>query len=223
MKKFLKKTNRGIILSAICLVILVIYVSVDYITFSTQKDTIRQTTENYINDVLKTNSESVDLNKHRELITDILNNYWTDKHYSSSGSTISGMKATLDSTLDADNSLFDIKDASGSVQSIKISKAGPKIASANIKYTVDIVGKETSTVFTPGTICTLSDYNNDYYDDGSEDSQDSNNASTNDYYKVNCTCEGTIYYTYESGKWKISTWDSYVTDSNCTKLDDKED
>lgn len=52
-------TNRGIILSAICLVILVIYVSVDYITFSTQKDTIRQTTENYINDVLKTNSESV--------------------------------------------------------------------------------------------------------------------------------------------------------------------
>ena len=69
----------------------------------------------------------------------------------------------------------------------------------------------------------LSDYNNDYYDDGSEDSQDSNNASTNDYYKVNCTCEGTIYYTYESGKWKISTWDSYVTDSNCTKLDDKED
>ena len=204
MKKFLKKTNRGIILSAICLVILVIYVSVDYITFSTQKDTIRQTTENYINDVLKTNSESVDLNKHRELITDILNNYWTDKHYSSSGSTISGMKATLDSTLDADNSLFDIKDASGSVQSVKISKAGPKIASANIKYTVDIVGKETSTVFTPGTICTLSDYNNDYY-------------------KVNCTCEGTIYYTYESGKWKISTWDSYVTDSNCTKLDDKED
>ncbi len=53
-------------MSAICLVILVIYVSVDYITFSTQKDTIRQTTENYINDVLKTNSESVDLNKHRE-------------------------------------------------------------------------------------------------------------------------------------------------------------
>ena len=54
MKKFLKKTNRGIILSAICLVILVIYVSVDFITFSTQKDTIRQTTENYINDALKT-------------------------------------------------------------------------------------------------------------------------------------------------------------------------
>ena len=134
MKKFLKKTNRGIILSAICLVILVIYVSVDYITFSTQKDTIRQTTENYINDVLKTNSESVDLNKHRELITDILNNYWTDKHYSSSGSTISGMKATLDSTLDADNSLFDIKDASGSVQPDSLSSSAGKLQAIRYQH-----------------------------------------------------------------------------------------
>lgn len=220
MKKFLKKTNRGIVLSAICLVILVIYVSADYITFSTQKDTIRQTTDNYISDVLKTNSESVDLDKHQKLIKDTLDNYWTNKNYLASGTTISGIKSALDSTTDSDDSLFDITDASGSIQSIKISKVGPKIACANIKYTVDIIGKKSSILFTPGAIGILNDYTNDYYDD---DSDFSGNTSNSDYYKLNCNCEGTIYYTYVSGKWKISNWDSYVTDSNCTKLDNKED
>lgn len=203
MKIFLKRVNRGLLLSAICLIVLIIYISIDYITFSTKKDAIRQRATDYVTAVAASNVIAGDFNQHKDQISSVINEYWCDQNIDSTAFNASDLKSQL-TDLEDDN-FFDILTASASIKSIKISKAGPNIALAQIKYTIDTTGKGNSILFAPASIVPLN-YNQSGYAEIDSTNPDS-------YYDLSCSCQASAYLIYDNGKWNISTWDSYITDS----------
>ena len=58
MKKFLKHGNRGLLLSGIVLVALIIFIIADYIQFNTQKDEIKAAINNYYSEIFALDTES---------------------------------------------------------------------------------------------------------------------------------------------------------------------
>ena len=56
MKKFMKKANRGLLLTAVVLTVMIIYVLADYISFQSEKETINDTVNQYFTDIYQINT-----------------------------------------------------------------------------------------------------------------------------------------------------------------------
>lgn len=219
MKKFLKKANRGLILSSVVLVILVTYIIADYVSFQSQKDTINQVINNYYDEIYKTNTDSDGLSdSHHNKVKDIINTYWCDADSSLQWATNKSTMMEFASDIFTDQeTVYDISDVDFKIRKIKIKKIGPGYASVSLTYTANITGMSNSCVLTPSNYRILSDYEDDYYgyeDDASKNPED---ASTEQPKK------GTLSYTAddvtielhrEDGVWKICAINAYESSSS---------
>lgn len=224
MKKFMKKTNRGIILTAIVLSILSIYVSADYAAFQTQKDTIKQNVSDYMTKIYEANTNNSGTDKEKlDAILNLISTYWTDSSDSNTdGVTRSLMEKNASYMFDNPTPLVhDISQTSFNINSMSVSKSGPGYALVTIEYQVTAKGMDNSFLLTPSSLRLLSDMYSVYvtYSDfvSYEDSNaNANNESSDDYegeYKLDLKNpkSGTLQYNAtasielvrEKDSWKI--------------------
>ncbi|MCD8118581.1 MAG: hypothetical protein LUE29_03715 [Lachnospiraceae bacterium] len=149
MKKFLKRANRGLILGGIILVILVVYLVIDYATFSAQKDDIANVVKGYISemDALNTDADSFDETKFDDTlakIQTILETYFCDKS-GSQGSYVYTKNKLYTNYQDsktwveiqAEGSI--ITDADFEYTSFSVKKNGPGSAYVTVELTYNYV------------------------------------------------------------------------------------
>lgn len=149
MKKFLKRANRGLILGGIILVILVIYLVIDYATFSAQKDDIANVVKGYIAeiDALNTDADSFDETKFDDTmakIQTILDTYFCDKSGSQGSYVYTKSKLYTEYAesktwveLQADGS--SITDADYEYSNFSVKKNGPGSAYVTVNLTYNYV------------------------------------------------------------------------------------
>lgn len=231
MKKFFKKANRGLLLSAIVLLVVIIYIVADYVSFNSQKSTIRDVVENYYKDIYSLNTlKGGKSDETCKKTKDVIDKYWSDADSSLSWATYKNqlMSDAVNMFDKTDTStVFDNSAAEYNIQELKISKSGPSYALITISYSASITGKSNSNAITVAGMRTL-------YDAEDEDDESSNDENINDNEnsadnKVESK-EGTLNYSSkdayielhkESGKWKICAIDAYDSTSDFSYSDGK--
>lgn len=222
MKKFLKKANRGLLLSAICLSILTIYVTADYISFQSQKDTINQTINNYYSAIYDSNTSQLKGSKeHSEEIKKIINDYWCDSETSLDWATNqSEMMDNVSQIFDGKDVVYDISKVDFNIKQIKIKKSGPGYASVELSYSASITGKSGSYTLTPSSYRILSEdmYEDEYmYDDEyseEDENQEDDKEDTPKEGTLSYQADATIELHKENGEWKICAIQAYDTYSS---------
>lgn len=131
MRRFLKKANRGLLVGAFALILLVIYVIVDYSSFSNEKPKIKETLENYITNFyaeLSTNDY--------EGVKEIVIDSWTDEPVDTFGyyyDDKDGILSVIDEAKGYSNA-GKYSNNSVAIESISIKKSGPGMALAKVKF-----------------------------------------------------------------------------------------
>ncbi|MBR3646401.1 MAG: hypothetical protein IKN54_08275 [Lachnospiraceae bacterium] len=159
MKKYLKKTNRGIIATALVVFILTTYISSDYIRFMGQKDDIKNLVTNYLTESLDLNTSLKDFSEdEKKLITEHIDKYWgideTSKEYYE---TKSYLIASVDKLfkIKPKNSL--ITDVKSAITKIKVKKSRPNYAIVTALVNFSVTGKDTSFILKYDDFCTITD------------------------------------------------------------------
>lgn len=223
MKKFLKKANRGLLLSAIILVVLVIYIVSDYFSFQSQKDTINQTVNNYFTDIYNANlTKTGTLTEHCDEIKKIIRSYWSDAETFDSWTTRqSDMIDYAEYLITDKEAVLDISDVNFSISQMKVKKIGPGYASVTLSYSVSITGKSNSYAITP-SYCRILSENEDSWDED-EDMDDLKDSTENNGTSKKEPVLGTLKYSVpeavielhkEDGTWKICSFDAYSNSSS---------
>lgn len=193
MKKFLKKTNRGVVLGAAIIFFLVIYIIIDNISFQNNKNDISTLICDYTNDYFKA-YEAKDLDKLQSIISE----YWTynsvkndDGWYTTKNTMLYELKENSPKTVDTDFSF-----TRDNAPEISISKVGPGIAKADIYYTYK------------------ADYKNLTFDEylmpfGLEYPLNFDGSNPITEGSMVFGCEYSIYLRFEDDKWYISDIDGY--------------
>ena len=215
MKIFLKKINRGLILGAILIIIVAIYVIVDYSRFSSEKTIIKSNFEEYN----KNFTEALimeDLNYSKESdtynnLSNIINKYWCDKKITKDAWTITYPRIFQelddkfsDSKISEDINNKDlhydngyILDINYNVKEITIKKAGQNLANVTGTIVYEIYSSDPGYFILPFSTI----YTYDYY--GYEDT---NNQSipTGKCLVTEVEDEFNVYMYREDGTWKIA-------------------
>lgn len=212
MKKFLKKTNRGLLLSAIVLAVLVIYVIADYFSFQSQKDTINQVVINYYNEIYDGNIEVSGASaENYDKFKNIIEKYWTDAESSSEWSIKkSDMMNFYNNVSNNTDVVFDISDVNISISNIKVKKIGPGYASVTLSFSVSATGMSDSFFMTPSNCRKLSEDEEYYYDYEEYDVEPDENEEKPylGTLKYNVT-DAIVELHKEDGTWKICSIDAY--------------
>ncbi len=188
MKRFLKKANRGLILGAFALVLLVIYIVVDYSSFSSEQPQIKEAVENYIGEFYKRLSEE-DFSG----ISKLMNDTWTDeivveKSYYDDKEILSQFFEEVS------NDEKDMKygDITYKVKSMSVSKAGPGLAKVLMVYEASIEYGVSGNYMAP-----FMPYFTGWY--VTEDEEELNKQYI---YEVQYECD--LYLRKVDGKWRIA-------------------
>lgn len=230
MRTFLKRTNRGLVLSAIILAILVIFVSVDYAKFNSQKDIIKDTLKDYIEVTLESNVQHSDDAAQTNAINEIIPKYWSENEGSVSfATTRRTLHNNLESAIKDKDMVFGATDVDYSILTATVRKAGPGIARISLEYKAHITAPNNTYVYTPADIEPMYYYNDsgDIYVDGDEgyDDYEDEDDEQNKVSDVECsfsyTAEAVVEMVYENGTWKISNWDGYIYNSTYSPVADE--
>lgn len=214
LKKMWKTSNRGLILGLILIVILVIYVSVDKITFNKEKPIIEETLNTYVKElveVIQTDEEFItsgskwtsdSLNELKEEYQTVLNKYWTstfyvDSNYSWGQQSLAASKLVLNDLFESQPPMDSeyISNVTYRITDLKITKNGPSGAKVtfDLQYTFEYQGNITFFGF-DGNINRPNDY---YWTDTPSESPEKHGFN------------GSYRLSYdllrEKGEWKISS------------------
>lgn len=232
MKQFMKKANRGLLLTAVILTVMIIYVLSDYISFQSEKKTINDTVNKYfteiyqINTYAKGNSEN-----HKQEIIDIIDSYWTYENPSIDWCTqksdmLNNVKYMFEELKSENTWLYDVSNVDFNINGLKIQKAGPGYAKVTLAYTASITGKAGSYAITPSNYRVLDDtYGDQVYDIYDYSNIADNNLSKEKQEQLTQlqNKEGTLKYSVreasielhkEDGKWKICGFDAWEYESS---------
>lgn len=198
MKKFLKRANRGLLLGGAILIALIIYIVIDYSRFNSEKSTIKNQIESYMDSFFDC-LENCDY----EALSKLVNDNWTGKavmsdyYFTDIADMSYGIKciANLMSNEDIKNN-YKVSDVTYRITSNSVKKAGPNMASVNLKYTITLSNNPSMDLALP-----FGSYGSYGYDD---DSLSGGNQYT-------CIFEGeyTLYMYKEDGTWKFSQSNGY--------------
>ena len=214
MKKFLKHGNRGLLLSGIVLVALIIFIIADYIQFNTQKDEIKAAINNYYSEIFALDTESKTIDEAKAKYKTLLQDSFTEK----GDETFSGSQNTLLSSLenyDISTCNFDIRDAGYQIDEISIKKGATGHAILSVTYRGSITATMDTVVITPGGLQTLQEYYDMYYYyDGPEEQEQNNRPEGKDIRTFTFESQAEISMEKEKGQWKLSSWDNYCYNVN---------
>lgn len=197
MKKFLKKANRGLILGSFVLILLVIYIIIDYSSFSSEKPIIKTTLENYISNFY----DDLSQNDYTEL-KKLVNDSWTPKPVVSSYYNYFHDKTyALNSLSDSNNSLGNYGEISYEIKKVSVKKSGPNMAYAQITFKASVENNNVKMALLD-PFCSFDGY---WYDKNDDDDSNKN-------YVYDLGYEYELYLRKEDGEWKISQVSGYNTD-----------
>lgn len=197
MKKFLKKANRGLILGAFALISLIIYIVVDYSSFSNEKIRIKEAVENYIGGFYDT----LELDDYKALEMFVKDSWASEPvmnlgYYEDKESML-----TLFESIESEKPTSEYGEITFSMDEMTIKKCGPNMALVTIKYSAEIEYGCNADIIEP-----LYPYISYWY--YSEEKDDKRYIYDMDF-------EGSIYLRKEDGEWKIAQSD--VWSYNCNQ------
>lgn len=215
LKKMWKTSNRGLILGLILIVVLVIYISVDKITFNNEKPLIEETLNNYVKElteVIQTDEAFItsgskwtsdSLNELKKEYQEVLNKYWTntfyvDSNYSWGQQSLSACRQNLNDLFDPQPPAADseyITNLTYRIVDSKITKNGPN--GAKVTFDLQCTFEHQGNVSFLGFDGSITNPSNFYWTD-----------SPSDITAVR-SFNGTFSLSYdllrEKGEWKISS------------------
>lgn len=203
MKKFLKKANRGLILGAVALILLVIYIIVDYSGFNEEKPKIKEAVENYIGEFYERLSDD-----DYEGICKLVNEAWESEpvlvtsYHDDKESLSQFFKSEKNETQKA---LYG--DISHTIDKLTVSKSGPDMAKVTVNYTATIEYDSSGDIMSP--CCS---YSQGWY--GFEDEESARYIYVYSY-------ETEIYLRKVDGEWKLVQSDEWSTDCTAYKKEDE--
>lgn len=196
MKRFLKKANRGLLMGAFALFLLVIYVVVDYSGFNDEKPKVKEAVEDYLDKFYEKLSDN-DYKGICELVEDT----WSDKTVASEVFGYFDDKKKLSLFLENyanekhsekyGNCLYEI-------DSMSVTKAGPNIAKVNFIYKATVEYGSSGSYLSP-----FEPYNSVWYNEEENDA----------VYEYEITYEVKAYLVKEDGTWKLTQCNSWQADS----------
>lgn len=206
MKKFFKRANRGLLLGGVILLVLIVYIIVDYSRFSSEKDTIKKQIESYMDSFL-TCLEANDYEAVLKLVNDnwtgkaVMNNYY---FYDISDITAAVKNAKEQASTENPKYIYDVSDADYRITSTSIKKAGPNMATVTLKYTITLSSNLSLDLILPFQ---------EFYGYGDDDTT-----------RYSCVFEGeyTLYMYKENGTWKFSQSSGYDSIYNMTAIEEVE-
>lgn len=232
MKKFMKKANRGLLLTAVVLTVMIIYVLADYISFQSEKETINDTVNQYFTDIYQINTTADgDSENHKKEITNIIDSYWTYEKPSIDWCTtksdmLNNVKYMFEDLKLENIWLYDVSEVDFNINGLKVQKAGPGYAKVTLNYTASITGKAGSYVITPSNYRSLDyTYSDQVYAIYDYNDIVENNLSTEKQEQLTQLQSkvGTLKYSVqeasielhkEDGKWKICGFDAWEYESS---------
>ncbi len=218
-----KKLNRGLALGAALLVGLAGFVTFDYFNFKSNKEDIKSKVENYLNDCAKISvTEDGDC---REAVQKLVNDYWGyNRFYSKSFvydyTTADRINYTVDDISDNDAKRGHLTECKASVSDVKVSKAGPNLAQAEVKYSISFKGVGTANIMTVnGLSNVVFDSDNFVQEDLHINSDDKVFDDLEYEGSISYEDTATFYLEYDDGDWKLVGASGYMQEY---ELADKE-
>ena len=218
-----KKLNRGLALGAALLVGLAGFVTFDYFNFKSNKEDIKSKVENYLNDCAKISvTEDGDC---REAVQKLVNDYWGyNRFYSKSFvydyTTADRINYTVDDISDNDAKRGHLTECKASVSDVKVSKAGPNLAQAEVKYSISFKGVGTANIMTVnGLSNVVFDSDNFVQEDLHINSDDKVFDDLEYEGSISYEDTATFYLEYDDGDWKLVGASGYTQEY---ELADKE-
>lgn len=222
MKHKLKKINRGIVLAVILVIVMTIYIIIDYSNFKKEIPMIKTTVTDYVDELSQFNIapekyqstkcvySDEDKNSRISEFNVFADKYWTNNDYNDEPWTTEKkeFKNLFASYIDDLEKGF-ITECSSDVENIIVKKDGPNSAVVVVKYKINYVGSNRVKII-----------NNDdgygYYD------YDEEKVQTDALYKHidEISSELNLYRTDDG--WKVYNCWSYIINSNKKKLSDIE-
>ena len=194
MKRFLKKANRGLLLGAFALISLIIYIVVDYVSFSNEKTQIKETVENYIGGVYEAleQDDYEALNEHIKALWTgepvITTGYFEDKE----------SMLTLYEHIQADKPTSEYGEITYSIEEMSIKKSGPNMACVTVSFSTSMENGCNANLVEP--FCSYTSCW--FYTEEENDAR----------YIYDVEYEGSIYLRKEDGEWKIAQSDVWSFD-----------
>ncbi len=194
MKKFLKRMNRGLLLGGAILVVLIIYIIVDYSNFSSERAVIKEQLEDYVDEFYELTVKN-DLNT----LEDYINDTWTGTvvtnytYNMKKDEILDSLSSFLPSSGKSDTTILS---ADSNISKISISKCGPNMAMAKLECSATITYKGAGNVPNPFDYMMQYSYS------------DENNSDI--VYEMLLSGDATVYLKKEDGSWKISGSDGYM-------------
>lgn len=218
-----RKLNRGLALGGALLVGLAGFVVFDYVNFKSNKQDIQSAVETYLTEAAK--ASTAQGSARREEWKKALEDNWGYNEFYQNNfmvdyMTASDLKDGIERTNDEELSKGQLSECSVRVKDVKVSKAGPNLAQAEVSYSMSFKGKGQAYLLTlNGLSNTIYDTMN-FQETELEYDFDSNVFDGLEY-------EGSISYDesanffleYEGGKWKIVAADGYTNDFFITDED----
>ena len=220
-----KKLNRGLVLGAALLVGLAGFVTFDYFNFKSNKGEIKTAVENYINDCAKASiTEDGDC---REAVKKVVDDNWGynafySQSFVSHYITASEIKSNCDYLTDKDMKKGHITECTASISDVKVSKAGPNLAQAEVEYSIKFKGVGAAHLLTMNSIeNVIYASNNENHGDSADLNLDSFKDLEYSGY-VNYGKTATFYLEYKGGDWKIVGAEGYAEEFKLTNADGAE-
>ena len=139
-----KKLNRGLLLGGVLLVGLAGFVVFDRVSFKSSKGDVEAAVKTYLNDVAAASVSSSEQGKdaYKKAIDDNWGyNKFFDDNFMMSYVTASDYRSVLDGFTDEELNEGNITECTIDLKEIKVSKAGPNLALADVKYVMSFKGK----------------------------------------------------------------------------------
>ena len=208
-----KKLNRGLVLGGALLVGLAGFVTFDYFNFKSNKDEIKTTVEEYFDKCARASvSEDGDC---REALEKVITDSWGynsfySKSYLSSYTTAEDITSGIDRYTDDEYKQGHLTDCTAIVSDLKVSKAGPNLAQADLDLTIRFkgIGQAHMLGYDDAYNTIFDSYN---YTDHNVEIPTTSKVFDGLEYEGTIDYEGTVsvYLEYEGGEWKIVGVDGF--------------
>ncbi len=196
MKRFLKKANRGLLLGGLALILLIIYIIVDYSGFSEEKPKVKKTVENYIEKFY----EKLSANDYKG-ISELVDNTWSGETVVSAAYGYYDDKEELSQFFERharEDHEGKYGKCSYEIDKLTVSKAGPNISKVQFDYKATVEYDNSGDYLSP-----FEPYSAGYwYDEEANDIR----------YEYMVTYEVEAYLIKEDGDWKLVQCNSWQID-----------
>ena len=222
-----KKLNRGLLLGGVLLVGLAGFVVFDRVSFKSSKGDVEAAVKTYLNDVAAASVSSSEQGKdaYKKAIDDNWGyNKFFDDNFMMSYVTASDYRSVLDGFTDEELNEGSITECTVDLKEIKVSKAGPNLALADVKYVMSFKGKGNAqllgidrfynSLFDSFTFESSESFDYDKDRDKLKDLEYTGKMEFTDY------CQ--FYLEHEGGKWKIVGAQGYPDTFEISDADGKE-